>query len=624
MLGKISFDPREPMALPIIEQMLAAAADAPDAGRGIYCAPGIALGWMDRERPRAGGRDGATRVVVADADITNGAALATELQRLGRAMRDAAADTLILHAYQQWGARAFARLRGPFACAIWDATARRLVLARDQLGLRPLYFAVLPDHGVVFATHLRALLRDPGVAREWCPAAIDAYLTVGYVPAPLTPYRRISKLEPGHLLVIEGRRLHVERYWDLPAATTRAGAEGDVLRRIGERLREVVHEQRAGGDSNGVLYSGGTASTTLLSLAPQGWSRAVTVTADQDGSEVVRSGRAASLLGRSRDLDTRTPDFAALARELAAGCDEPVGDPAAVSQFAICLGARRYVDCALAAHGAATLWADHARHRVERVEAAARAWLARPLASVGAEIGRSLQDTVRGARALSHLALPPADACAVKHAYGFWDDAWRRTLYTRGFAWEVRECNPLARHLELYASRDTADPLDRALYVDALTFLPDSVLTVADCTARAAGLRLRLPMVDPDMVAAVAALPSGVKRRGAAGMYALRALLTRELPPGLLPPARRVPARHAWLAPALRALVPSVLLAPRFDGRGIVSRPALRRLWNEHRRGRRDHAHRLWSLLMLEFWFRNAIDGNAADVPVEYAVVKAA
>jgi hypothetical protein len=104
-------------------------------------------------------------------------------------------------------------------------------------------------------------------------------------------------------------------------------------------------------------------------------------------------------------------------------------------------------------------------------------------------------------------------------------------------------------------------------------------------------------------------------------MYALRTLLARELPAGLMPPARRLPARHTWLGPALAALVPAVLLGPRFDGRGIVSRPALRQMWTDHQGGRRDHAHRLWSLLMLEFWFRDAIDGNAADMPTEYAVV---
>jgi asparagine synthase (glutamine-hydrolysing) len=290
----------------------------------------------------------------------------------------------------------------------------------------------------------------------------------------------------------------------------------------------------------------------------------------------------------------------------------------------MCLAAGRHVRAPLAAHGGSTLWAGHARHRVERLEMAVRSVLVRPLAAIGAELGRSLQDAVKGARALSHLAMDPAGAYAAKHAYGFWEDEQRRALYTRGFAWQVRDSNPFARHLELYAARATADPLDRALYVDAHTSLPDSVLAVAESCARAAGIDVRYPLLDRELVACAASMPAGLKQRGAAGMYALRTLLARELPPALMPAARRLPARHPWLRPALQTLVPSVLLSPRFDGRGVVSRPALRQLWSEHESRHRDHSHRLWSLVMLELWFRDAIDGNAAEEPPEYAVLKAA
>jgi asparagine synthase (glutamine-hydrolysing) len=125
-------------------------------------------------------------------------------------------------------------------------------------------------------------------------------------------------------------------------------------------------------------------------------------------------------------------------------------------------------------------------------------------------------------------------------------------------------------------------------------------------------------------MAAAASTPFRLKQRGGADLYALYALLARELPPAAMPPARRVPTRHPWLGAALKTLVPDVLLGPRFDSRGIVSRPMLRQLWSDHQSGRRNHAHRLWSLVMLEFWFRHAIDGNAADVPTEYAVLKVA
>jgi asparagine synthase (glutamine-hydrolysing) len=253
-----------------------------------------------------------------------------------------------------------------------------------------------------------------------------------------------------------------------------------------------------------------------------------------------------------------------------------------------------------------------------------RTWLGGPLATMSAQVARSLRGSVKGARALSHLALPPAGACAVKHAYGLWDDEHRRSIYTRDFAWQVRHANPFSRHLELYAAHGSDDALERALYVDTRTFLPDSALACADRAALAAGLHLDFPFLDREIVALAAATPSSLKQRGSTGMHALRRLLLRQLPRTLMPPARPQPPRHPWLRAALSAMVPAMLLAPRFDGRGIVSRPALRTLWEEHRSGHHDHSHRLWSLLMLEFWFRGSIDGDAAAEPLEYAVLKVA
>jgi asparagine synthase (glutamine-hydrolysing) len=227
---------------------------------------------------------------------------------------------------------------------------------------------------------------------------------------------------------------------------------------------------------------------------------------------------------------------------------------------------------------------------------------------------------------LSYLALhPQSNASLVNDAYRLWDGERRPSIYTRGFAWQVREANPFVRHLERYASRVTGNQVDRALYVDARTLLPDNTLAVADRAAAAAGLSLRHPFLDRRMVELAMEIPAALKQRGRIDMYTLRRLLLPQLPPRLLPPALRQPVRHAWLAPALTMLVPKMLLGPRFDGRGIVSRPALRQLWNEHVSSRVDHSRRLWALLMLEFWFRDFIDGDAAAEPLEYAVlVKAA
>jgi asparagine synthase (glutamine-hydrolysing) len=463
------------------------------------------------------------------------------------------------------------------------------VLARDHIGIRPLYFALLHGHGVVFASEIRALLQDPGVPRDWCPNGIDAYLALGYIPAPLTVYRRVSKLEPAQFLVVDGRRLHVEQFWDLPVPSW-TSAPRDLTSALTGALKSAARRDLKDQKHAGLLYSGGIASCALLSAAPTGTGVPITVDVDVDASELTRSDAAAAHLGLVRELETIAQPTSSLIEELSAIGGEPIGDPSAVTQLAICKAAARHGGIALSAHGAAVLWAPNAR----RLALLAR--FTRP----------------RGLR-------------TSKLAYRLWDDEHRRSIYTRGFAWEVREANPFVRHLERYASRPTNDPVDRAMYVDARTFLPDNTLVVAARAAAAAGISLRYPFLDRQMVELSTVTPASLKLHGRIDMWALRRLLMPQLPPRLLPPALRQPPRHPWLPGALTMLVPKMLFGPRFDGRGIVSRPALRQLWNEHLTSRADHSRRLWALLMLEFWFREFIDGDAAAEPLEYAVlVKAA
>jgi asparagine synthase (glutamine-hydrolysing) len=217
-----------------------------------------------------------------------------------------------------------------------------------------------------------------------------------------------------------------------------------------------------------------------------------------------------------------------------------------------------------------------------------------------------------------------ARQCVERADDGVWNGPHRRAIYTRDFAWSVREANPYQRHLELFASRDTGDAADRALYVDARMFLPDNVIAPAVRAATAAGMTLRFSFLDVALVELAAKLPVSAKVHGHAGMHIVRGIISHALPSALLPPVHPR-AGHRWLKAALGAMVPAVLLRPRFDGRGIVSRPAIAHLWDDHLAGTRDHSHRLWSLLMLEFWFRQFVDGDAAaEEPYEYAVVKAA
>ena len=564
LIGKFSFDPQEPLSRSALDQMIDDS-QGPATSRDFVTAPGIALGVHGRRTSIAALEQPLLRVA-ANTAITNAAAIRAELSACDHAFDTASDAELILRAYARWSIGCFGRLRGPFACALWDAAARRLVLARDQIGIRPLHFAVLPNQGVLFASDIRSVISHPDMSREWCPDAIDTYLAFGYVPAPLTAFRRITSLEPAHVLIVEGRRLHIERYWDVPAPQSLR--LDDALERGRQDVRRVIDDQASRADES-LLYSGGLGSTTLLACAAQPLSPVLTVDFGLDGAERARTERAANHLGYSTERVEPEPIAAGLVRELAAHFDQPVADPRAVTQLALCRAARQRTDSACTATGATALWSQ------------------------------------RPSQPRQHL-----------------DEHCRHALYTRAFAWQVRDSDPFARQTELLEGVVPPDPPARARYVDAHTRLPGSEIVIAERAAAAAGLELRYPLLDPILVASAAAIRAQLTSRRA-GTSALQLLLSPLVPRNLLPSPKNRPAA-GWLAAALLPLVPGTLLSARFDSRDIVSRPTLRRLWEEHASGRRDHGGLLWSLLMLELWFRHRVDNDASDEPEEYAVRRAA
>lgn len=507
------------LAHPVLEQMLDAVWHRGADSRGLRTASGIALGWrgegpaFDADMPSTVVR---TVLAVADTALANAPELRAALTRAGRPVHHTADAELLAHAYDEWGDRCIERLQGAFAVAIWDGRRRRLLLASDRTASRPLYYALLHGRGVVFASTIRALLQDPGVSREWSPAALDAYLAYGAVPAPLTPYERISKLEPAQRLIVEGRRLHVERYWSPSCPAHRREGDGGFA----SRLQQIVGTEPA---SAGVLYSGGPASASLVACAPD--RRVVTVGVDQDTRDLARAHALAQALGADPVLEIAPADITSLAAEVAACLDEPSANPSLVGQLAVFRAAGRHVDRALSGHGAQALWSDRA-------------------------------------------PLPSA-----------WPSDDRFALYTRRFATDVHDKPPA-----------------RPQAFDGVA--------LAGRVARFAGIELSFPHLDPALIS----LASGGR---VPGMNPVREF-SGQTPRG---PRRRRP-EHAWITATVNALAPTLLLDGRFDGRGMVLPSALRQLWDDHRLGRQDHTRRFWSLLMLELWFREYIDGGGIEMPL--------
>ena len=617
--GKFNFD----RSRPIDRDCLAAMTDAvrhrgPDAD-GFYIADGIGLGHRrlsiidlaTGDQPLAN-EDG-TVWVVFNGEIYNFADVRVDLERAGHRFRTHSDTEVIVHAYEEWGERAVDRFRGMFAFALWDAPRRRLMLVRDRVGIKPLYYSVTAS-GVTFGSEIKSIVQDPDVPRDWSADALDAYLALTYVPSPRTIYRAIAKLPPGHLLIAEPGRVSLRKYWDLTFTGDGDPArESDYLERLEALVTESVRLRLLSDVPLGAFLSGGIDSSTVVAAMAATCSTRVLTTSvgfdEQAFNELEHARVVARQLGCAQYEEVVRPDVADLLPALAWHLDEPFADSSAVPTYYVSRAARRHVTVALSGDGGDEMWAGYARHRVERWESTARRWLG-PGRHVAGRLAGGLPLGIRGARSLRHLALSPADACARKHAYEQFERGARRRLYAADFANEVRDADPFAGFREAYDACASPDPLDRALYVDVKTYLVDDILMKVDKMSMAVSLEARVPLLDHKLIEFAATVPTSLKLKNGRSKYLLRRLLERRLPASIVDRPKQgfaVPVA-AWLRGPLAPMVDDLLASGAMRERGVFNHRTIAAMWKEHRTGVRDHRHRLWSLVMLELWFRQFAD----------------
>jgi asparagine synthase (glutamine-hydrolysing) len=619
--GKLAPSPLAPVDPGLLEAMADSLAHrGPDAD-GFYFGAGIGLAHRRLSivdvaaghQPLAN-EDGSVWVVF-NGEIYNFADLRADLAARGHVFRTHSDTEVIVHGYEEWGDACVERFRGMFAFALWDAHAHRLLLARDRVGIKPLYYAHAADGGLVFGSEIKAILEDPAVDATWSPEALDAYLTFLYVPAPATIYRAIQKLPAGHVLVAEHGTTRVTRYWDLEFS-----GDGDVsdearyLEELDSLLTESVRLRLISEVPLGAFLSGGIDSSTVVAYMAKTSDAPVLASsvgfADREFNELDRAQRIADHLGCRLDRTVIEPDVESLLPKLAWHLDEPFGDSSAVPTYYVSAAARQRVTVALSGDGGDELWAGYAWHRVESWEAGARQRLGAAGCGVAGALGRLLPLSVKGARSLRHLALPPDEACARKHGYQQFDDRWKRSLYSGDFAGATRDADPFAPFVSRYRACASADPMDRVMYLDVKTYLVDDILTKVDKMSMAVSLEARVPLLDHTLLEFAARVPSGLKLRRGTSKHLLREALHRHVPREMFQGPKHgftAPIGH-WLRGSLRSLASDLLFDGRLRRRGLFEPRAVERLWQEHQAQRVDHQHRLWSLVMLELWFREFAD----------------
>lgn len=556
-----------------------------------------------------GNEDGTVQVIF-NGEIYNFADVRQELEARGHRFRTKSDTEVIAHGFEEWGEDCVTRFRGMFGFAVWDSRRRILMLGRDRLGVKPLYYAEIPG-GLVFGSELKALLADPDISREWDPFAVDAYLTLGYIPAPLTIFKAVRKLDAGHTLTVRDGRVALRQYWDLRfTGDGDDSREREYLERLDELLHESVRLRLISDVPLGAFLSGGIDSSAVVStMVRTSPDPVLTMSVGFDAREYDELEHALAVarhLGCEAHTRVVTPQVEDLLPRLAWHCDEPFADSSIVPTYYVSKAAREKVTVALSGDGGDELWAGYARHGNTQVEARVRSALG-PLRHAAGLVGSLLPSSIRGAKALSNLQHEASHAYAVTHAFDYFDEGARAALYHPDFAPLVAGADPLAKHRRLYESCESPDPVDKALYVDAKTYMVDDVLAKVDRMSMAVSLETREPLLDHKLLEHVATIPSSLKLRHGQTKYLLKQLLKQRLPDAILERPKQgfsAPVGQ-WLAGPLAAMSEGLLFDGTLDRRGVLRPDAVRRLWTAHRSGQADHHHRLWAVLMLELWCRS-------------------
>jgi len=536
---------------------------------------------------------------VFNGEIYNFPQLRDEL--LGHEIRGTGDTPVLPHLYEEDGPEFVRRLHGMFAFALWDGSRRRLVLARDRLGKKPLVWTRLDDGTLAFASELKALLRLPGMRREVDLEAVDAYLALQYVPGDRTGFAGIRRLLPGHALIAEGESERIEPYW-APEIRPEPLGEDEWLQRVREGVREAVESRLKADVPLGALLSGGIDSSIVVALMAQASSvpvRTFTVGfADAHYDERAYAQAVADRYGTVHEELALDENVAETLPRLASAYDEPLGDEAALPTFLICEQARRHVTVALTGDGGDESFAGYERYiahaLAEHIPSAAARPSARFLRLVSRARSVPRSPLFRAARLLDVAAAPDRERYA--RLMEVFPLTLRRRLWTADVAREIRlePSQPGLAGLQL---------------LDIETYLAGDLLPKADIASMAHSLELRSPLLDHRVVELGLALPASLKTRGLTGKIALRRAFAADLPPQVAGRGKTgfgVPLGR-WFREDLRELAHDTLLGSREWFRAAE----VRRLLDEHESGRADHGHRLWCLLMLDLWAREHVDAPA-------------
>jgi asparagine synthase (glutamine-hydrolysing) len=557
--------------------------------------------------------------LVFNGEIWNYRALRDDLLARGHRFRSQCDTETIIHAYEEYGTGCVPRLHGMFGFALWDAPRRRLLLARDRVGKKPLYYARVGE-SLIFASEIKAILCHPAVRRRVDVQALSDFLSVRYVPAPATLFAGIRKVLPGHWLLCEDGRVREECYWDFTFKETPRRLIGEYIQGIRDHVHRAVEERVMADVPVGALLSGGVDSSIVAGTMSRLTGHPVKTFAvgfDVRGfSELPYAELAARHFGTEHhELVVRSSDLSRWWPVLTWHRDEPVSEPSDLGVFLISRLARQHVKVVLTGEGGDELFAGYPKYVVD--------WLARYYHVLPAperdRVVRSLINRLpyrmRKLKMAAGVLSQPAP-----ERWMSWFGVFNGTLKSDLLSATTRAAiDPDASRAFRYLleTNPQRDDVSSMLYLDTKIWLPDNLLMKSDKMTMAASLEARVPLLDAGLIEYAASIPTGAKIRPFRAKYLFKRAFADFLPRPILERRKmgfNVPT-GTWFRAGLPGLLTQLLLCERARSRGFLNDDCVARLLRDHLEGRTDYGNQLFLLASLELWFRVFIDGDALGRP---------
>ncbi len=607
-----------PISSRLLDQMTSSIQHRGPDGSGHYVDREVGLGHrrlsiidLEGGGQPIGNEDGSLQIVF-NGEIYNFVELRKELEPFGHVFRTRSDTEVIVHAFEQWGADCVKRFNGMFAFAIWDKRKREVFLARDHLGIKPLYFVTVGDC-VLFASEIKALLQSPGCPREVDLDALVELLSFRAVPSPKTLFKGIRKLEPGHSMRLSARGVEINRFWNWVPQLRKVWNEDDLVAEYQSLLEDAVRLQLRSDVPLGLFLSSGVDSGVLLAIMSQYSSKPIEsftigFLGGEETSEVEDAKRIAQTFGANHQSMIVTPDdYVNYYERYMGDLEEPVAHEPAAAFYFVSKITRQRVKVALTGQGADEPWAGYDRYVGVKISE----WYSRmpKMVTEGMMplLGRIPGRMERFKRGLASLGEPDV-LTRFARIYSFFSADMKRQLFKgpiqERFARDPYGAKEALRRLQSDV-RDL-DPLTQMLYIDARASLPDDLLMVADKTSMANSLEVRVPFLDYRLVEFIESLPPHLKLRGLTGKYLHKKALQKWLPREVIRRKKKGFAHPiaTWLRQSLRYIVDDCLLSSDSSMGQYFDQSYIRQMLERDRSGSENYMRNIYLLVSLELWHR--------------------